>query len=184
MIWNFKTGNPFVPLQGHNSYVFNVAITLDNKYVVSGGHDKTIKIWDMKNYSCIKTLKGHEDSVYSVVITHDANYIISASKDNTIRAWNISTGECLYVIHNDCEVAINEKGYFRASDDAIENYIRIRSNGILRRLLASEMKYFRQESNFLNLGKIIPNPKVEPIIIDNITNFDSVLIDIDDEIPF
>ena len=31
-------------LQGHTSYVYTVAVTSDNKYIVSGSDDKTIRI--------------------------------------------------------------------------------------------------------------------------------------------
>ena len=36
-------------LEGHTSSVFSVAITSDNKYIVSGGSDNTVRIWNLQN---------------------------------------------------------------------------------------------------------------------------------------
>jgi WD40 repeat protein len=49
--------------------VRSVAISKDNKYVVSGSQDKTIIVWDRENGSQIKELWGHNDSVQSVAIS-------------------------------------------------------------------------------------------------------------------
>ena len=46
--------------QGHASYVSSVAVSLDNKHVVSGSWDKTVCIWDMSTGRMLRTLKvGH-----------------------------------------------------------------------------------------------------------------------------
>jgi WD domain, G-beta repeat. len=34
-------------LQGHLNWVQTVAVTKDNKYIVSGSYDKTIRIWNL-----------------------------------------------------------------------------------------------------------------------------------------
>ena len=33
-------------LEGHTSVITSIAITSDNKYIISGGHDCTIRIWN------------------------------------------------------------------------------------------------------------------------------------------
>ena len=36
-------------LTGHSDSVRTIAISADNKYIISGSDDKTVKIWDFKN---------------------------------------------------------------------------------------------------------------------------------------
>ena len=59
-------------------------MTSDNKYIVSGSNDDTIRIWNLLKKSQKTVLKGHTGWV-----TSDNKYIISGSKDNTIRIWNL-----------------------------------------------------------------------------------------------
>ena len=33
-------------LEGHNDIITSIALTSDNKYIISGGHDCTIRIWN------------------------------------------------------------------------------------------------------------------------------------------
>ena len=40
----------FVETKGHTDHVLSVAISRDNKYIVSGSSDETIKLWDFKIY--------------------------------------------------------------------------------------------------------------------------------------
>ncbi len=73
----------------HKGPVRSVAI--NNKFIISGSYDKTIKIWDINTGKEVETLKGHTDSVLSVAIKDD--YIVSGSSDKTIKIWDINTGK-------------------------------------------------------------------------------------------
>ena len=76
-------------LQGHNKKVSSVAITSDNKYIVSGGEDNTVRIWNLKDRTQEAVLEGHSDSVISLAITSDSKYIVSCGNDKTVRIWNL-----------------------------------------------------------------------------------------------
>ena len=64
-------------------------MTSDNKYVISGSIDKTIRIWNLLETTQETVLNGHSSSVWSVALTSDNKYIISVSSDKTIRIWNL-----------------------------------------------------------------------------------------------
>ena len=54
----------------------------DDKKIVSGLRDNTIKMWDRSNLSCIRELNGHTGSV--LCLQYDDKVIISGSSDSTV----------------------------------------------------------------------------------------------------
>ena len=74
-------------MEGHTSSVNTVAVTSDNKHIISGSSDKTIRIWNLLEKTQETILQGHTDSVWTVAVTSDNKYIISGSSDKTIRIW-------------------------------------------------------------------------------------------------
>ena len=76
-------------LEAHTDSVYCIAVTMDNKYIISGSVDKTIRIWDLQNkiQDCI--LRGHSAEVKSVAVTRDSKFIVSGSFDTTIRIWDL-----------------------------------------------------------------------------------------------
>ena len=72
-------------MKGHTNYVRTVAVTRDNKYIISGSEDKTIRIWNLLEKRQETVLQGHLNGVDSVAVTSDNKYIVSGSFDNTIR---------------------------------------------------------------------------------------------------
>jgi len=117
-------------LKGHHDSVKSVAISSDNKYIVSASADKTIKIWNLKTGKLIKTLKGHIGSVNSIAISSDNKYIVSGSgarytfsnnNDPTIKIWNLKTGKLIKTLDACCltySVTIsNDNKYIVASNN-------------------------------------------------------------------
>lgn len=80
-------------LVGHTFFVTCCAISSDDKWIVSGSYDTTLKIWDSLTGELKKTLSGHTKVVTCCAITPDGTWIASGSEDGTLRIWNSSTGE-------------------------------------------------------------------------------------------
>ena len=94
-------------LQDHSDNVNSVTITSDNKKIVSGSNDNTIRIWDIDTGEVLKTLSngivwkifdrgkmlktpiGQSHNVNSIAITPDNKKIVSGSGDRTIKVWQI-----------------------------------------------------------------------------------------------
>jgi WD40 repeat protein len=51
----------YAPFVGHTNKVFDIVISSDDKLVVSGSADKTIRIWDIDSGKDLQNLKGHSD---------------------------------------------------------------------------------------------------------------------------
>ena len=66
-------------------------------HVISGGHDKIIRIWDIENKKCLNKLEGHTSTIWDIkYIGNDK--LISASDDNTSLIWDLKndTHEVLF----------------------------------------------------------------------------------------
>ncbi len=77
----------------HSGSVNCVAISPDGQTLVSGSHDKTIKLWNLHNGELKRTLEGHSHSVNCVAISPDGQTLVSGSYDKTIKLWNLHNGE-------------------------------------------------------------------------------------------
>ena len=63
----------------HNYNTRCVCVTRDNKYVVSGADDKTVRITRLDNGEFVRVIYGHEKSLEYVYVTLDNKYVVSAS---------------------------------------------------------------------------------------------------------
>ena len=104
-------------LQGHSSAITALAITSDNKHIISSAADNTVRIWRLEDNSEEAVLHGHTDMIYSVFVTNDCKYIISASHDKTARIWSFinKMQEAIIAVYNPyhCTVEItNDSKYF------------------------------------------------------------------------
>jgi U3 small nucleolar RNA-associated protein 12 len=71
----------FLSLYGHKLPVMALDISYDNRILISGSADKTIKIWGLDFGDCHRSLLGHEDSVTRLRFQESTHYFFSASKD-------------------------------------------------------------------------------------------------------
>ncbi|XP_057296387.1 F-box/WD repeat-containing protein 7-like isoform X2 [Hydractinia symbiolongicarpus] len=67
-------------------------VQFDNKRIVSGSSDKTIRVWDLTSNSNkpVLTLVGHFGTVRCLQL--NGNQVISGSADATIKVWDLSVG--------------------------------------------------------------------------------------------
>ncbi len=63
----------------------SVAFSWDDKYIISGSWDNSIKIWERETGMEIQTLKEHSETENSVAFNMDDKYIISGIDDNFIK---------------------------------------------------------------------------------------------------
>ena len=74
----------------------------DGRTIVSGSHDKTIRLWDAESGTPKRTLTGHTERVFSVAFSPDGRTLATGSY-NTIRLWDAESG-----VHN-CTLGHTER---------------------------------------------------------------------------
>lgn len=93
-----------IVLSRHERPVTDVCFSPDGRRIVSGSHDKTVRVWDAGSGMQVLLLRGHEDQVCSVSSSATGR-IVSGSADETARVWN-EDGKLLLVLrgHEDTEI--------------------------------------------------------------------------------
>ena len=72
-----------------NYRVSSLAITSDDKYIVSGGKDNTVRIWSILGQSQESVLLGHTNRVICLAITSNNKYVVSGGADGLIIIWHL-----------------------------------------------------------------------------------------------
>ena len=78
---------------GHSAAVHSVAFSPDGRYILSGGHDRTLKLWDV---STGKELRSFGGNITSTAFSPDGRYILSGSIAGTPKLWDVETGRELH----------------------------------------------------------------------------------------
>ena len=98
-------------LEGHRGGVLGIAVSPDDKLVLSGGRDGTVRLWDLAKGEALKVLEGHRgwvedlasgqslgeiahgDWVYGLACSPDGKAAYSAGSGPNVACWDLSTGE-------------------------------------------------------------------------------------------
>lgn len=78
-------------LKGHANGV--MCLQFDDKILITGSYDTTVKVWDITSGKEIRTLTGHSQGVRC--LQFDDHKLITGSLDGSMKIWNWRTGECL-----------------------------------------------------------------------------------------
>lgn len=94
-IWDFDTNERVLEsTEDLENSIITMAISRDEKQLVTGHMDNTIRIWDIETLSQVgQPFEGFDSSVNTVIFSDDGNEIISIHFDQTIRKWNIQKRE-------------------------------------------------------------------------------------------
>lgn len=115
-VWDVKTQQMELVLEGHEKSTLPVAFSPDEKCIVSGSLDLSIKIWNAKDGSLLHSYEKHSKNIYDVAFHPNPRYFASASGDKTIRLWDIQEGKVIktYSGHDGdvLDVEFSPDGYF------------------------------------------------------------------------
>uniref|UniRef100_A0AAR5Q1K4 WD repeat-containing protein 55 homolog n=1 Tax=Dendroctonus ponderosae TaxID=77166 RepID=A0AAR5Q1K4_DENPD len=75
-------------LTGHSGKVMAAKFLGDASKVVTGSHDRTLKVWDLRSRACIETKFAGSSCNDLVTVDNAGSTIISGHFDKTIRFWD------------------------------------------------------------------------------------------------
>lgn len=99
---------------GHTNWIYTLSYLPEQKLIVSGSGDKTIRLTASENGKCISVLSGHENTIWSTAalppsvassataakpstaLTSTGSFV-SAGSDNQIRLWDIMEQNCMAI---------------------------------------------------------------------------------------
>jgi WD40 repeat protein len=92
-LWSMVTRGYFRTFTGHSSVVTSVAFSPDSNRILSGSHDRTIKLWDVRTRALLRTAdEKHRDSVASITVFRDGKRALSRNPPDAIKLWDLDTG--------------------------------------------------------------------------------------------
>lgn len=87
-------------LRGHEQRVNEIAVTSDDKFIVTSGEDSLINVWNSVNLDCLQTLKMSDKGPSCLALTPDDKYVIGSAK-SSMGVWDVVSGEAVQRFYND-----------------------------------------------------------------------------------
>jgi guanine nucleotide-binding protein subunit beta-2-like 1 protein len=100
-LWDYQKGATTLRFANHTKDVLSVAFSADNRQIVSGSRDRTIKVWNTLG-QCKYTFQGkengHRDWVSCVRFSPSADVpvLVSAGWDKLVKVWDMKTLQCKF----------------------------------------------------------------------------------------
>jgi WD40 repeat protein len=90
-----QTPNSFFSMlqTGHTALVVAVALSPDNRFVVTASHDGTIKFWDRRTRLLTNTVRAHVGGVNALSFSPDGRFVASGGSDGVVRLWNAQSAK-------------------------------------------------------------------------------------------
>ncbi len=104
---------------GSISHITSIAFSSDERVIVLGSKDKSLKLWSRNEKRLIYSFDGYNNSISSVAFSSDGKFIVSGSVDRSIKLWSIVEKRFLCSFHehsgNVNSVAFSNNGKLIAS---------------------------------------------------------------------
>lgn len=160
-VMNFVTGMVVKNIVGHKDLVNSVAVSFNNKYILSGSNDKSAKMWDLRTLKEIRTLPVDCWKVTAVAFTLDSRYCATACNNGSIKIWETETGKLLTEIEeqgfNARDISFSANAKYLAVAPLMRNSndfgVRIYST-----MLVKEPEIKQTAKDSLNLRNATPAP--------------------------
>lgn len=73
----------------HHRHINCMAISSDDKFLATGGHDRHIRIWSPKDLSLIHIFTKHKEQITTLAFRQGHNFLYSGSEDRSVMLWTL-----------------------------------------------------------------------------------------------
>ncbi len=80
---------------GHTDSVTSVALSPDEKTMLSTSWDGVLMLWDIETGEILRQFEGHTNAINDVDFSADGRMAISGSEDKTAILWDVQTGQII-----------------------------------------------------------------------------------------
>lgn len=88
--WDLRTGAKREVSGRHDGGVMNLALSADERRLISTSDDRTVAVWDLETGDRVEVLEGHAGRTQGGGFGGDGQTVYSASLDGTGIAWDLS----------------------------------------------------------------------------------------------
>jgi WD40 repeat protein len=92
-------------LATHSGRINTVLAMKNERNILSGGSDNTIKIWNIQTGNIEGLLLGHIQEVHCMATNNENSLLVSGSPDMTLRLWDLNKRKQLAVLQENKEIA-------------------------------------------------------------------------------
>jgi len=79
-------------LTAHREMITAIAITEDQRFLISVSWDRTLKIWDFARGTLINTLEAHDQGILALAVTGNGDYhLATGGFDQTVKLWTLAS---------------------------------------------------------------------------------------------
>ena len=95
LVRELANGQLLHTLLGHQGTIASLAFSTDNRRLVSGSADKTVRVWDLADakFPEAATFAGHAAAITGAAFNSNATQVVSSAANNTVKLWDVATGE-------------------------------------------------------------------------------------------
>ena len=86
------TGRRLHGFEEIGSPVRSIDISTDQRFVLAGHSDGSVRVWDLRYGRIVRSRRGHQRPVEGVSFTDEKDLIVSGSGDGTVRFWDVTGG--------------------------------------------------------------------------------------------
>ena len=89
------SGGPALVTVDHGALVKSVAVTPDERTLVTAGHDHVVRVWALRAGGRPRELRGHRTDVTSLALAPGRPVLVSTGTGGSSRLWDLRTGQLL-----------------------------------------------------------------------------------------
>jgi len=87
-LWDLNAAEEFAKRKTHESKVYAVAFTDNDRRILTGAADETLRVWAAETQQHLLTLSGQGSEVFALGQAFDGDVIVTGGKDGKVTVWD------------------------------------------------------------------------------------------------